>query len=74
MTTHEILLGARAALPAINAADSETLDRALIYMAEAVDAHRAEILAANALDTEAAEKEGKISAVMIDRLRLDDKG
>ena len=73
MTTHEILLGARAALPAINAADSETLDRALIYMAEAVDAHRAEILAANALDTDAAEKEGRISAVMIDRLRLDDK-
>ena len=32
MTTHEILLGARAALPAINAADSETLDLSLIHI------------------------------------------
>lgn len=73
MTTHEILLGARAALPAINAADSETLDRALLLMADAIDKHRADILAANAEDMSAAEKEGRISAVMLDRLRLDDK-
>lgn len=73
MTTHEILLGARAALPAINAADSETLDRALLIMADAIDKHRSDILAANAEDMSAAEKEGRISAVMLDRLRLDDK-
>ncbi len=73
MTTHEILLGARAALPAINAADSETLDRALLLMADAIDKHRSDILAANAEDMSAAEKEGRISAVMLDRLRLDDK-
>lgn len=73
MTTHEILLGARAALPAINAADGKTLDCALLYMAEELDAHRAAVLAANADDMSAAEKEGKITPVMMDRLRLDDK-
>ena len=56
MTTHEILLGARAALPAINAADSETLDRALLLMADAIDKHRSDILAANAEEMSAAEK------------------
>ncbi len=73
MTTHEILLGARAALPALSAADNSTLDRALTAMAEAIDRRRGLILGANAEDVAAAQEGGNISPVMIDRLRLDDK-
>jgi glutamate-5-semialdehyde dehydrogenase len=46
--------------------------RALEAVARAIDAHSDEILAANALDLEAADR-GKVSGPMRDRLRLDAK-
>ena len=73
MTTHEILLGARAALPALSAAGTDTLDAALLYMAEALDRRRGDILAANEEDMREAREGGKISSVMLDRLHLDDR-
>src|SRR3989339_1790575 len=51
---------------------SETKNRALAAMAEALLKNEKEILAANAVDLEAAEKKG-LSATLIDRLALDDK-
>ena len=71
MTTHEILLSARAACRALNAADSKTLDSALLYMAEEIEAGESDILECNRADVEAATAEGKITPVMIDRLTLD---
>ena len=70
MTTQEILQAAKAAKGAFAAADTETRNRALEEMADALLADRAAILAANALDLEAAQ--GSISTVMQDRLRLTD--
>ena len=70
MTTQEILQAAKAAKGAFAAADTETRNRALEAMADALLAHREAILAANALDLEAAQ--GSISTVMQDRLRLTD--
>ena len=70
MTTQEILQAAKAAKGAFAAADTETRNRALEAMAAALLAHREAILAANALDLEAAQ--GSISTVMQDRLRLTD--
>ena len=70
MTTQEILQAAKAAKGAFAAADTETRNRALEAMADALLADRAAILAANALDLEAAQ--GSISTVMQDRLRLTD--
>ena len=59
---------ARAAWPALRAADSASKNQALNAMADQLLACRDEILTANALDIEAAK--GHISDVMIDRLRL----
>ena len=70
MTTQEILRAAKAAKGAFAAADTETRNRALEAMADALLADREAILAANALDLEAAQ--GSISTVMQDRLRLTD--
>ena len=70
MTTKEILQAAKAAKGAFAAADTETRNRALEEMADALLADREAILAANALDLEAAQ--GSISTVMQDRLRLTD--
>ena len=70
MTTQEILRAAKAAKGAFAAADTETRNRALEEMADALLADREAILAANALDLEAAQ--GSISTVMQDRLRLTD--
>ena len=70
MTTQEILQAAKAAKGAFAAADTETRNRALEAMAGALLADREAILAANALDLEAAQ--GSISTVMQDRLRLTD--
>ena len=70
MTTQEILQAAKAAKGAFAAADTETRNRALEEMADALLADRKAILAANALDLEAAQ--GSISTVMQDRLRLTD--
>ena len=47
-------------------ADTQTKDRALLAMAEELEADTAPILAANALDLEGAR--GRISEVMLDRL------
>ncbi len=71
MTTHEILLSARAACRALNVADCETLDSALLYMAEEIEAGESDILECNREDVEAATADGKITSVMIDRLTLD---
>ena len=70
MTTQEILRAAKAAKGAFAAADTNTRNRALEEMADALLADREAILAANALDLEAAQ--GSISTVMQDRLRLTD--
>ena len=68
MTTIDILRAARAAWPALQAADTEKKNAALSAMADALLAHEARILEANALDMEAAKD--RISEVMLDRLKL----
>ena len=68
MTTMEILRRAKAAKSAMVLADTHTKNRALLAMADALEAHAAPILAANALDLEAAK--GTVSDVMLDRLAL----
>ena len=68
-TTQELMQRAKAAAPALAAADTERKNRALLAMADALEAAQEEILAANRLDVEAAR--GAISPVMLDRLALD---
>ncbi len=68
MTTLELLQAAQAAKPAVNAADTDTKNRALCAMADALEAAEGDILAANQLDLDAAK--GTISPVMLDRLAL----
>ncbi len=68
MTTLEILQAAKSACPALALLDSEQKNRALLAMADALEAHTDEILAANAEDIAAAQ--GSMNDVMIDRLRL----
>ena len=68
MTTQELLARARQARGAMALADTQTKDRALLAMAEELEADMAPILAANALDLE--EARGRISEVMLDRLAL----
>ena len=68
MTTLEILHSAKKAAPALVLLDTDTKNQALRYMAEALEASCKDILAANALDMEAAK--GHISDVMLDRLCL----
>ena len=68
MTTQEILIRAKAAKPAMALADTETKNRALRAMADCLLAAADEILAANALDLQAAK--GTVSDVMLDRLAL----
>ena len=70
MTTQEILAAARAAKPALRLADTETKNRALHAMADALCADTAAILEANAADCQRAK--GVISDVMIDRLLLNE--
>ena len=70
MTTMELLCRARAAKAAIALADTDTKNRALLAMADALEQNAPSILAANALDLEAAA--GLISDVMLDRLALSD--
>jgi glutamate-5-semialdehyde dehydrogenase len=64
---------ARAAALASARLDADARRRALEAMANGIEARRAEILAANALDLSAAERNG-ISGAMLDRLRLSDRG
>ncbi len=68
MTTLEILQAAKAASPTLAMLTETEKNAALSAMADALEAHADEILAANALDIEAAK--GSVSDVMIDRLRL----
>ena len=67
-TTQEILSAAKNAVPQLLTLSSEEKNNALLAMADALEQATAEILAANALDMEAAR--GHISEVMLDRLAL----
>ena len=69
MTTKELLERAKAAKSAMALAGTEQKNRGLEAMADALLAGQEEILAANALDVEAAR--GTVSEVMLDRLALD---
>ena len=71
MTTREMLQAAKAACPKAALLSTEEKNRALLLMAECLLEHTADILAANALDVEAAR--GTLSEVMIDRLALTEK-
>ena len=68
MTTLEILQAAKAAAPALAILNTQTKNEALLAMADELEAAKETILAANALDLEAAK--GSVSEVMLDRLRL----
>ncbi len=68
MTTLELLQKAKAAAPALRVTDTQQKNRALLAMAEALEADTAAILEANTLDMEAAKDH--ISPVMLDRLAL----
>ena len=68
MTTQEILLSAKAAAPVLAAADTQLKNQALLAMAESLITNCNAILQENAKDMAAAQ--GKISPVMLDRLRL----
>ncbi len=68
MTTMELLHKARGAKTAIALADTDTKNRALLAMADALEREADAILAANELDLAAAK--GTVSDVMLDRLAL----
>ena len=68
MTTLDILKKAKAAAPGLVQADTAQKNRALLAMAESLEAETEAILQANVLDLEAAQSQ--ISAVMMDRLAL----
>ena len=64
----ELLEQAKAAKPRVAALGTEEKNRGLLAMANSLEAHAGEILKANAEDLTQAQ--GKISDVMLDRLRL----
>ncbi len=68
MTTLELLQRAKKAKSAMALADTKAKNTALLAMADALEAQREAILAANRLDLEAAR--GTVSDVMLDRLAL----
>ncbi len=68
MTTFELLQKAKAAKSAMILASTDTKNAALLAMADALMTNQQAILAANALDLEAAK--GTVSDVMLDRLAL----
>ena len=68
MTTLEIMKAAKAAAPSLAKADSDVKNRALLAMADRLEAAAQEILAANKEDVAAAQ--GSVSEVMLDRLTL----
>lgn len=68
MTTHELIMAARAARETIAGADTDTKNALLMHMADRLTQEQAAILAANELDMQAAK--GHIPDVMLDRLRL----
>ena len=69
-TTKEILTDAVEAKLSLAKESNDQLDSALKYMAESLCDNADSILSANTEDLDRAEKEGKISGVMLDRLRL----
>ena len=69
-TTSQILNEAKSAKVSLGAASTEQLNNALTYMAEALITNCDEILLENQKDVDRAIADGKISSVMIDRLRL----
>lgn len=70
-TTHEILLKAKAAKTVAASLSTEQKNRTLYRMADSLLSHTTDILAANALDVEAAKD--TLSSVMIDRLMLSEE-
>ncbi|MBP5245661.1 MAG: glutamate-5-semialdehyde dehydrogenase [Clostridia bacterium] len=70
MTTKEIMACAKECKDFICNASAESKNKALSAMASSIEAHKNEILLANAKDMENAR--GKISDVMLDRLKLDE--
>ena len=68
MTTQALLQQAQAACPQLAWLGSEEKNRAILQMADAIEANADAILAANAEDLHAAQD--VISSVMLDRLRL----
>ena len=66
----EICLGAKRAARALARVDSATKNRALLAIADALEARTPEILEANARDLEAGRENG-LSAALMDRLALD---
>ena len=68
MTTLDILKAAKLCAPSLAALCSEDKNKALLAMADALQTHCDAILAANALDMEAAKS--KLSQSMLDRLAL----
>ena len=64
----DLLEQAKAAKPRVAALGTEEKNRGLLAMADSLEAHAGEILKANAEDL--TEAQGKISDVMLDRLRL----
>lgn len=70
-TTQEILERAKKAAPELMLLGADVRNAALLKMADALEANAERILAANALDVEAARE--TIGDVMVDRLRLDEK-
>ncbi len=71
MTTKDLLIAAKAAVPALSRATSQQKNHALNAMAQALEDHKDEIFAANAQDLSAAQ--GHISTVMLDRLALSEE-
>ena len=70
MTTIQLLQKTKAAWPALSAAPEEVKNRLLLAMADALESHIPAILDANGQHM--ADAQGHISAVMLDRLRLDE--
>jgi glutamate-5-semialdehyde dehydrogenase len=64
----ELFLAAKAAKPIVGQLSTAQKNSALLSMADALEECEADILAANQLDLTAAR--GRISEVMLDRLRL----
>lgn len=68
MTTHELIMAARAARDSIAGADTDTKNALLMHMADRLIQEKAAILAAN--ETDMQEAKGHIPDVMLDRLKL----
>ena len=68
MTTQKILEAAKLCAPSLAAADTQTKNKALAAMADALEGNSRQILDANARDMEAAKDH--LSASMLDRLSL----